>query len=48
LSGLPERLTLETFPATPRTQATLLIVWLVGLIANLYAGSEEAPEKKVE
>ena len=48
LSGLPERLTIDTFPATPRTQSTLLIVWLVGLIASLYAGSEETPEKKDE
>lgn len=48
LDKLPPNLTLETFPATPRTQAALLIAWLGGLVSNLLEGSEDTPEKKAE
>jgi len=48
LSGLPNHLTLESFPATPRTQSVLLIAWLGGLVAGLFAGAEDTPEKKDE
>jgi hypothetical protein len=46
LTGLPERMTIDTFPATPRVQSVLLIAWLGGLVAGLFSGSEETPEKK--
>lgn len=46
LDKLPECVTLESFPATPRTQSALLISWLGGLIGGLFEGSEDTPEKK--
>jgi len=48
LENLPERVSIESFPATPRVQSTLLIAWLGGLLARLFEGAEDTPEKKAE
>lgn len=48
LDGLPERITADLFPATPRVQSVLLIAWLCGVVASLYAGEDDTPEKKGE
>lgn len=46
LEKLPERVSVESFPATPRVQSTLLVVWLATRLAALFEGAEDTPEKK--
>jgi hypothetical protein len=43
LEGLSERVTVDTFPATPRRSSARLIAWLVTEIGKLFAESEELP-----
>jgi hypothetical protein len=43
LSGLPESLTPETFPATPMKAAQSLIEWLIEEIRKVIAGEEDIP-----
>lgn len=40
ISGLPPRLTVETFPGTPRRASAEFISWLIGLVSALYVGEE--------
>jgi len=43
LAGLPDPVTPENFPATPRVASTKLVSWLVSEVAGLYGESEEIP-----
>jgi len=43
LEGLPEHVTPDVFPATPRMASMRLMAWLLGEIAALIAGEEEIP-----
>ena len=43
IEGLPENVTPETFPATPRTASAELIGWLVKEIGIIYKGEELDP-----
>lgn len=46
LTGLPERVSVESFPATPRVQSALLVAWLGSVLGAMFNGSQETPEKK--
>lgn len=43
IEGLPEKLTLETFPATPRSKATAFVSWCFNQLMTIYAGEQEVP-----
>ena len=43
LAGMPERVTLETFPATPPISAARLLGWLINEISSLYDEAETIP-----
>lgn len=43
LSGFPSTVTVETFPATPRTESHKLIRWLFNEIYKVYIGEVEIP-----
>ena len=45
LVGLPDVLTPDTFPATPRKSAAELVSWLIGEIVLLYQEAEEIPNE---
>jgi hypothetical protein len=46
LENLPERVSVESFPATPRVQSALLVAWLSGLLGELFTEADEPAEKK--
>ncbi len=43
LSGFPELVTYETFPATPRRASSDLLRWLWGEIYSVYLGEIDIP-----
>jgi hypothetical protein len=43
LKGLPERITLSTFPNRPRAEREKLIAWLVTNISEIYGAEQEVP-----
>lgn len=43
LSNMPEKLTAETFPASPRKDSHNLIEWIFSEIRNVYFGELEVP-----
>lgn len=45
LENFPDEVTVETFPATPRTSSHALISWLFGEIVKLYIGEVEIPNE---
>ena len=40
IEGLAGRLSVESFPATPRKQSAQLIAWMVRQISGIYAGEQ--------
>lgn len=44
LDGLPEVLTVESFPGSPRAESAKLIAWLIGEISRIYTGAQEVPK----
>ena len=44
LTGLPEKLTLDTFPGSPIEDASELAGWLMGTIASAIRGEELVPK----
>ena len=43
LAGVPEKPTIDTFPATPRNKASELVNWLWSEITEIYQGETEVP-----
>jgi hypothetical protein len=45
LEGMPERVTIESFPATPPIAAARLIAWLYGEITKGFQDAETVPNE---
>lgn len=45
LEGIPENVTVETFPATPPTSTARLIAWLINEIVELFKEAEPDPNE---
>lgn len=43
LAGLPDNISVDAFPATPRLASAQLVSWLIGEITALYNEAEEIP-----
>lgn len=43
ITGLPEQVTAETFPASPARASVQLLSWLIGQVTALFIEAEEIP-----
>jgi hypothetical protein len=44
LKGVPERVSLETFPSTPKKEAGDLYLWLLGVVRKKIDGEDSGPK----
>ncbi len=45
IDGLPENVTPDTFPGTPKIASARLISWLINEISELYSEAEQVPNE---
>ena len=45
ITGFPEIVTRENFPASPRIASRRFITWLINTLADIYIGEEEIPNE---